>query len=450
LIVFAAVLTLATGACAGSTASPSEPAAGTPAAGASAAAVTPAPPAAEPITLSFWDPDTRPRWIAARDMVIADFQAANPNITVEQTPFDWGQMLPKLQSAVAAGLPPDVFFINPPSTVFAATQSDLLQPVTDAFNALPSGTFPKDLTDPLTVNGEVMALPFATFPHVIWYRKDLFEQAGIKPPGSWADILAAAKALNKPPAQYGIVLYEDQVDPHILIEVMASNGSSLLDEAGNVVINSPETIKALDYWKELWQYTTPDAISKGNLDQRLVFASGGGAIIPTQISMIGVVTGPDSKITADQVATVPVPNDSGKRPAIINDELSLSIPKGAKHPEAAKAFLEFWFQPDEYTKFVQLTNIGHLPTETVAGAPDSAYWTSPDIAPVADVLKGGVASLSLGSFFLGMYPVPNTCEPQVLAAGTIPQMAAHVVSDGWDSARAAAWAEAEIKNICNK
>jgi hypothetical protein len=29
-------------------------------------------------------------------------------------------------------------------------------------------------------------------------------------------------------------------------------------------------------------------------------------------------------------------------------------------------------------------------------------------------------------------------------------MAAHVVSDGWEAEKAAAWAETEIKNICNK
>jgi multiple sugar transport system substrate-binding protein len=356
----------------------------------------------EQVTISFWDPDTRPRWIAARDQVIADCEAANPNIKVEKTPFEWGQMLPKLQSAVAANLAPDVFFINPPSTVYAATQTELLQPVTDVVKALPADTFPKDVIDPLTVNGEVMAMPMVTFPHVVWYRKDLFEQAGLQPPKSWADILAAAKALNKPPDQYGIVLYADQVDPHILVEVMASFGASMLDENLNVAINSPETVAALNYWKELWQYTTPDAISKGNLDQRLVFSSGGGAIIPTQISMVGGLIKEDSKVKPDQVATVPVPNDAGKRPVIINDVISLSIPKGAKHPEAAKKFLECWFSPDEYAKFVSMTNVGHLPTENQAGAPDSAYWTSPDIAPVADLLKSGVESLKLGSFFLGM------------------------------------------------
>jgi ABC-type glycerol-3-phosphate transport system substrate-binding protein len=57
--------------------------------------------AQDPVTIQFWQPDTREDWIAARDQVIADFEAANPDINVEVTPIDWGQLLPKLQSAVA-------------------------------------------------------------------------------------------------------------------------------------------------------------------------------------------------------------------------------------------------------------------------------------------------------------------------------------------------------------
>lgn len=401
--------------------------------------------AQDPVTIQFWQPDTREDWIAARDSVIADFEAANPDIRVEVTPIDWGQLLPKLQSAVASNTAPDVFFLNPPSNVFAAQQAGLLQPVTDVVNALPEGTFEQSLVDNLTFQDEVWALPFATFPHVIWYRMDLFDEAGLAAPSSWADILHAAEVLNDPPDRFGLALYADQPDPHVFVEVLASHGASLLDEDGNIAINSPETAEAVELWKQLWQYTQPDAISKGNLEQRQVFAAGGAAIIPTQISMVTNLTSSDSLVDPEQVAVAPVPNEAGTRPAIINDVLSLTVPSNAPHPDEAKRFLEFWFSPENYLGYISRTVPGHLPTETAAGADDSTYWQQSRIAPVQDLLKTGVESLALGSFF---YPGLNECEPRAHAAGLFTEMSAHAVVDGWSGEQVAQWAAEQAANIC--
>ncbi len=400
------------------------------------------------VTLKFWQPDTRADWVKARDIVIKDFEEKNPGIKVENTTVDWGQLFPKLQAAVAANAAPDIYFLNPPSNVYGAAAQKLIVPVTDVVKAVGADRWPTSMVDPLTVDGQVYGMPMNTFPHVVWYRKDLFAQAGLQPPTTLDNLLKAAQTLNKPPATYGIALYNNQADPHVFVEICAAFGCQVVDAKGNVVIDTPQTAQAIEYYKQLWKTTTPDAISKTNLDQRLVFAAGGAAIMMTQISLVTNLTSGQSKVSLDQAAVVEVPNQAKVRPTTVNEIQALTIPRGAKHPAEARRFLEFWFSPEEYMKYISNTVPGHLPTMKHATAAGSPYWELPRIKPMAGLFRVASESALQNGFYLGMYPVPNTCEPKVYAAGIYTQMVSHAVVDNWGGAQTAAWAQTEIKRLC--
>lgn len=55
-------------------------------------------------------------------------------------------------------------------------------------------------------DGTIIALPFMTDVSIMAYRKDLFEQKGIKPPQDHQELEAAIKALHNPPTTYGWVV----------------------------------------------------------------------------------------------------------------------------------------------------------------------------------------------------------------------------------------------------
>jgi multiple sugar transport system substrate-binding protein len=234
----------------------------------------------------------------------------------------------------------------------------------------------------------------------------------------------------------------------VFVEICAAFGCQVVDAKGNVVIDSPQTAQAIEYYKQLWKTTTPDAISKTNLDQRLVFAAGGAAIMMTQISLVTNLTSGQSKVSLDQAAVVEVPNQAKTRPTTVNEIQALTIPRGAKHPAEARRFLEFWFSPDEYMKYISNTVPGHLPTMKHATAATSPYWELPRIKPMASLFRVASESAFQNGFYLGMHPVPNTCEPKVYAAGIYTQMVSHAVIDNWGGAQTAAWAQTEIKRLC--
>ena len=87
-------------------------------------------------------------------------------------------------------------------------------------------------------------------PVLISYRKDLWDEAGFFP-GSWDDIHSGGqKIFNKNGKSTGIGLYKTD---YALNGLMYSFGASVQDEAGNLVLNSKETIDAVRYVKTLYQ-----------------------------------------------------------------------------------------------------------------------------------------------------------------------------------------------------
>jgi multiple sugar transport system substrate-binding protein len=403
------------------------------------------------VALQFWQPDTRQPWLDALGLVIKDFQAQNPNVTVQFTTVDWNTLIQKLTAANAAGSVPDLFYWSDPVAVNGAATNGLLAPVTDVINKVGATNWPKSMLDLDSVSGQVYGFPIYTYPETLWYRKDLFDAAGLAAPATMADVLADAKKLNNPAKKfYGIALYNDQSDPQNIVEVCQSFGCSLFDPGGSgaVTINSPETVAALGFLKELWKYGSPDAISKAETDARLAFQAGGDAIMFTSVSFSDYFTQAGSKVTLGQAAATRIPNDAKKVPATSANFASITIPQGAKNADVAKAFLEFWAQPAEMVKFASNTVIGHIGVMSSISDPASPYWTSPRIAPIAPILNVGLEGASKDGFIIGGYPSINACGPKVLANGVYTQMLSHLVVDDWTPEKTASWAQDTVKQLC--
>ena len=406
--------------------------------------------AADKVEVKFWDPDTRDTWVNARNVVMKDYQAKNPNVEFSFTTTDWNQLMPKLMASVASGSTPDLYYLDTPAVAYGAASEGLIVPLTDVMKKIGLDNWPKSMIDGVSLNGEIWGFPLYVYPQVVWYRKDLFQQAGLKPPATLDDLLKAAQTLNAPPKMYGMALYNSPDEPYILAGICGSFGCRLTDEKGAVTINSAETIQALNFLKALFATASPDAVSKQDADARLIFGGGGAAIMMSSVSFSDLLLRPGSKLTAAQVGAIPIPNKAKKAPATLALYSVLVIPKGAKNVAEAKKFLEFWATAPEMIKFGENTVIGHIPVMKSVSDPNSSYWKSPRITPVAEYVRAGIDGAAKDGYVLGMYPKPNPCGPKAVAAGIYPQMVSHVIGDGWTAERVAAWAQDQVTKICAK
>ena len=134
-----------------------------------------------------------------------EFHAANPDVTVEVKKIGSYQTLAEGADAFVSGL----------SLLANINYLDNLQPL-DNLIARESAEFVEDYLpqtlDAVRYRGRIIALPAELDTAVIFYNKDLFDEAGIPYPEAgwtWDDFLAAAKAMTKPLSdeviQYGFI-----------------------------------------------------------------------------------------------------------------------------------------------------------------------------------------------------------------------------------------------------
>jgi len=121
------------------------------------------------------------------------------------------------------------------------------------------GTF-----DPFKTANGVVAIPFNIDVRALWYRKSLFEKAGVAPPTDWTSWLAAGKALKKTGAYvFGTGAGAGNTEALQALEAMIlNNGGGLFDTAGNPACVTERNIETMDFMKELvgQGYVDPNSV----------------------------------------------------------------------------------------------------------------------------------------------------------------------------------------------
>lgn len=161
--------------------------------------------AAAQTTVTMWtflDPNkTSPREVALGQM-IKDFEAKNPTIKIKVEPQDFAQMPPKFFLGHRTGGNPDIVWIDAKNLGGLAKSGAGADLGAGIVGKWPAGGkddfFVKAGWDAGVVDGKLVALPLFHGASVIYYRKDLFKQAGIDPASlkTWDALRDAARKLT--------------------------------------------------------------------------------------------------------------------------------------------------------------------------------------------------------------------------------------------------------------
>jgi len=161
----------------------------------------PAEPAEEPVTISVW------HWKFGQtafkewsDWVKETFEADHPNVTLDYyQPADLG---PEVQAAVAVkeGVP-DVVGMGGNSWEAPAVEAGIFLDIGSAIDADPewqewTAGWSSVPEAQYIYNGMVFVVNLSNGPNFIYYRKDLFEEAGVEPPETIEDLLALPPAFE--------------------------------------------------------------------------------------------------------------------------------------------------------------------------------------------------------------------------------------------------------------
>ena len=327
----------------------------------------------EKTVVEFWTTDNEEDRVDVYDAVAQSFMDENPDIEVRIVPIEESGVSQRIATSVAANRLPDIVRMGIERVAAFAADGILDEDAAEAVIAsigeddFKSGPLVM-VTDPAT--GKYAAVPYDGWIQAIWYREDVFEDAGLNPPVTWDDILAACAELpGTENLLYALTLGTDpgQNYGHQIFEQVAmSNDAWPFDEAGNVTMDTPEMIAALEFYTSLQDCAVPGpqywrgARESYQLDQSgMLFYS--TYIMDDLVEGSGMESGDTVQIAVDELAfkTGFAPEMVGPNGSATYGQLvTLGLMQGAS-PEAQKV-VEYFLQ-EGYQDVLTLDPFGKVP-----------------------------------------------------------------------------------------
>lgn len=125
------------------------------------------------------------------------------------------------------------------------------------------GDFVKSYVDWATIDGKQYAMPWFGAVYMLYYRKDLLQQAGVAVPKTWEEYAQAAQTIQKKTGTTGTTLIGKRDDPLLdeFWSIAWSYGASITKDGKLSSMNSPEAAAAFAVWKKVLKSAPSDALS---------------------------------------------------------------------------------------------------------------------------------------------------------------------------------------------
>jgi multiple sugar transport system substrate-binding protein len=326
-----------------------------------------------------------------------DVWAANTKKFTEKTGVEvrvdaegWEDVRPKAAVAANVGSGPDIII----STMEDAHQyPEKLLDVSDVANYLGGkygGWYPVG-KDYCTHKGKWIAVPMGVAGACLVHRVSQMKAAGFDTfPKDLAGFLKLCKALKAKNTPVGFALGNATGDANTWCHWLVwAHGGKMVDKHNNVVINSPETIAALEYSKELYETFIPGTLSwldpnnnKAFLDDQISVTNNGISIYYAAKNS----TDPKLQAMAKDIAHANFPIGVTGKPTELHLFFPQMIFKYTKYPNAAKAYLAFMMEKEQYEPW-QSASIGYV-TQPLVGYEQNAVWKSDPVGvPYRDLMR---------------------------------------------------------------
>jgi multiple sugar transport system substrate-binding protein len=216
--------------------------------------------------------------------------------------------------------------------------------------------------------GAYYGLPLYVFPRMFYYRKDLYDAKGLKPPTDWDSWYQTAKALTQPPDRWGSALAPADHSPEVIDYLMRGQGSSMFDKDGKVQLGTPEGETAIDMFGRLVKETGPQGMANYTEDDQVkLFISKDVGSIITWPALLQWVAQQAPQHVPHLGAIIP-PGKSAK-PKPVTTNIGFALGKGAKNLDGARKYLAFIMQDEPNLGFLH-SIAGVFPvTRSLAASP---------------------------------------------------------------------------------
>ena len=294
-----------------------------------------------------------------------------------------------------------------------------------------------------TNGGQWLALGAYFAAYCVVYRGSMVEAAGFERiPQDLTGFVRLCKALKARGVPSGFALGNAVGDANTWCHwLIWAHGGKLVNEHNEVVINSRETIAALDYGRELYATFAPGTLSWLDPNNNKAFLAGEISLTYNPISIYYVAKTaqePALKALASDTYHAHLPIGPVNRATEMAAFINCWVFKHTKYPNAAREYLRFMLEREQYEPWLR-ASIGQM-TQTLKAYESSPLWSEdPKYTPFRDGPK-----LSLDTGYAGkLGAASSACREDFV----IVNMVAEAVSGQATSQAAAARAEQRARRF---
>jgi len=390
-----------------------------------------APISADNITLTIWG------WGETLNGLEAAFniwKQDHPNVELEKVPYSQGDTQDKLVASLMAGVgAPDIAPVEQARLKQIASiggLEDLSDLITDKLDKFASFALENSKYD-----GKFYGAPWDIGPVALYYRADIFEDAGVEPPSTWDELITVGKKICKDLDGDGkldrYLLNLESYNSFQYFMFLRARNLLVFDKDGKFVLDNEEAKEVFKFYTELStkhniakleSYWTPawwNSIKEGRL-----------ASIPIAVWYAGLLKGQAPEL-AGKWRVAPWPTFKGQKGNTNWGGSTLVVPSQGKHKDLAKDFVRFALTTREgQLAIYKASNLfpSYLP------ALDSDVFSKPDPyfgnQPIGEVFKETVPTINEWYEPLGF---PTVGEALTNALGKVVYNVA-TVDEAWNEA----------------
>ncbi|MCD6310221.1 MAG: sugar ABC transporter substrate-binding protein [Candidatus Eremiobacteraeota bacterium] len=285
-----------------------------------------------------------PREVEITRTLLKEFENRNPDIKVDV--IHATDYHTKLNTMLAGGTPPDVFYVSANDFLHYAKRDVLLnlEPYIERDRKeLNMKDFYPKLLSVFTYNGALYGIPKDFTTAVLYYNKDMFDEAGVSYPDDswdWDKLVSIARKLTKEKGMAGFKQYG--IDPgfEYSLFIYQNDGRIMNEDRTRCIIDEPASVEAVRFFADLKNkyHVAPTAVEAADSPVGLevrgsAMCIGGRWLVPRF-----------RRITKFKWDVAHLPR--GKKRSTLIYTVCYSISRKCKHPENAWKLVKFLTGPE--------------------------------------------------------------------------------------------------------
>ena len=335
--------------------------------------------------INYWHHFTSATEFKGLERVMALFKERYPDINLTQENIPNAEWMSKVTAASVSGSKPATAMITAdraPDMVNMGGPIDLTDKIKgwDKF-----GLYAPSTWEGITVNGKLYGLPLFIFVDWMYYRKDWFDEAGLKAPTNFVEMTEAAVKLTDPSKnRFGFGLRGASGGQSLIMDVFHAYGLEIVKD-GKPAMDKAKLVEALDWYSGLYTKLKVAPPSAPNDSYRQImegFKTGQTAMIWHHT---GSLTELQQAMPESSFMTATRPAGPARHYARVTYQFN-----GIMDPSKLDAgwdWLTFWSEADPGIAFLEET--GYFPSNPEI-AKDDRIQKNPIYAAAVETTKFGV------------------------------------------------------------